>query len=120
VTGLVEEVVVEYDVRALVSSLPPLPEPGRTVRAVLDAVAGFGPLHTPPRFGGRSAVVPANGHGGLLPSGNARRPAAILFHFLGTAAARVVRLSDAQSPAHRHERVSHKPTVQRHTPVTPE
>ncbi len=47
-TGLVEEVVVEYDVRALSSSLPPLPGPGRTVRAVLDVIAGFGPLHTPP------------------------------------------------------------------------
>ncbi len=44
VRRLVEEVVVEYDDRALSSSLPPLADPGRTVRAVLDDVAGIRPL----------------------------------------------------------------------------
>ncbi|MDQ1541479.1 MAG: pilus assembly protein CpaF, partial [Actinomycetota bacterium] len=41
---LVEEVVADYDERTLTSSLPPLLDPRGAVRAVYDAVAGFGPL----------------------------------------------------------------------------
>jgi pilus assembly protein CpaF len=41
---LVDEVVLDYDDRALSSSLPPLADPGAAARAVYDAVAGFGPL----------------------------------------------------------------------------
>ena len=41
---LVDEVVVDYDDRALTSSLPPLADPGAAARAVYDAVAGLGPL----------------------------------------------------------------------------
>jgi pilus assembly protein CpaF len=41
---LVDEVVSDYDERALTSSLPPLPDSRSAVRAVYDAVAGFGPL----------------------------------------------------------------------------
>ena len=41
---LVDEVVSDYDERALVSSLPPLPDLRSAARAVYDAVAGFGPL----------------------------------------------------------------------------
>jgi pilus assembly protein CpaF len=41
---LVDEVVTDYDERALTSSLPPLPDPRSAARAVYDAVAGFGPL----------------------------------------------------------------------------
>jgi pilus assembly protein CpaF len=41
---LVEEVVADYDDRALTSVLPPIADHGETVRRVLDAVAGFGPL----------------------------------------------------------------------------
>jgi hypothetical protein len=41
---LVDEVVSDYDERALTSSLPPLPDPRSAARAVYDAVAGFGPL----------------------------------------------------------------------------
>jgi pilus assembly protein CpaF len=44
VRRLVEEVVTEYDERALTSSLPPLPDPLTAARSVYDAVAGFGPL----------------------------------------------------------------------------
>jgi pilus assembly protein CpaF len=41
---LVDEVISDYDERALTSSLPPLPDPPAAARAVYDAVAGFGPL----------------------------------------------------------------------------
>jgi hypothetical protein len=41
---LIDEVVLDYDDRALTSSLPPLPDPRVAARAVYDAVAGFGPL----------------------------------------------------------------------------
>jgi pilus assembly protein CpaF len=42
VRRLVDEVVTDYDERALASTLPPLP--GAAARHVYDAVAGFGPL----------------------------------------------------------------------------
>jgi pilus assembly protein CpaF len=41
---LVEEVVADYDDRALTSVLPPVVDRADTIRRVLDAVAGFGPL----------------------------------------------------------------------------
>ena len=41
---LVEEVVADYDDRALTSVLPPIADHADIVRRVLDAVAGFGPL----------------------------------------------------------------------------
>src|SRR4051794_16341102 len=44
VRGLVEEVVADYDDRALTSALAPIADHAGTVRRVLDAVAGFGPL----------------------------------------------------------------------------
>ncbi|MCW2667841.1 MAG: putative type II/type pathway secretion protein [Frankiales bacterium] len=44
VRRLVDEVVTEYDERTLTSALPPLADRGQAVRAVYDAVAGFGPL----------------------------------------------------------------------------
>ncbi|MGB8652283.1 MAG: hypothetical protein WCD35_16680 [Mycobacteriales bacterium] len=44
VRRLVEEVVADYDERALGSALPPLTDPRQAARSVYDAVAGFGPL----------------------------------------------------------------------------
>jgi hypothetical protein len=44
VRRLVDEVVTDYDERALTSSLPSLADPTTAARAVYDAVAGFGPL----------------------------------------------------------------------------
>jgi pilus assembly protein CpaF len=44
VRRLVDEVIAEYDERALTSSLAPLPDARTAARAVYDAVAGFGPL----------------------------------------------------------------------------
>ncbi len=41
---LVEAAVADYSDRSLRGALPPLPDPSRTVKTVLDAVAGFGPL----------------------------------------------------------------------------
>ncbi len=41
---LIDEVAVDYDERALTSTLPPLPDLRVAARAVYDAVAGFGPL----------------------------------------------------------------------------
>jgi len=41
---LIDDVVTEYDERTLTSSLPALPDPRSTARAVYDAIAGFGPL----------------------------------------------------------------------------
>ena len=41
---LVDEVVLDYDERALPSTMPALPDPRLAARAVYDAVAGFGPL----------------------------------------------------------------------------
>ena len=44
VRRLVDEVVAEYDERALTSTLPPLSDVTSTARSVYDAVAGYGPL----------------------------------------------------------------------------
>jgi len=41
---LVDEVVTDYDGRALTFALPPLPDLRGAARAVYDSVAGFGPL----------------------------------------------------------------------------
>ena len=41
---LIDEVVGEYDERALTSTLPPLTDARQAARAVYDSVAGFGPL----------------------------------------------------------------------------
>ena len=41
---LIDEVVLDYDERALSSTMPVLPDPRVAARAVYDAVAGFGPL----------------------------------------------------------------------------
>ncbi len=41
---LVDEVVADYDERALTSTLAPLADPRQAARYVYDAVAGFGPL----------------------------------------------------------------------------
>jgi pilus assembly protein CpaF len=44
VTRLIDEVVSDYLDRAVTSQLPPLGDTAPVSRAVLDAVAGFGPL----------------------------------------------------------------------------
>ncbi len=44
VRRLVEDVVSDYDERSVTGVLPPLDDAGTTVKRVLDAVAGFGPL----------------------------------------------------------------------------
>lgn len=44
VRRLIEAAVADYDDRALSGVLPPLADPGGTVKRVLDEVAGFGPL----------------------------------------------------------------------------
>ena len=44
VRRLIDEVISHYLDRAVTSSLPPLGDTTQVVRAVLDAVAGFGPL----------------------------------------------------------------------------
>ncbi len=44
VRRLVEEAVADYDDRSLSGGLPPLQDPGATVKWVLDSVAGLGPL----------------------------------------------------------------------------
>jgi pilus assembly protein CpaF len=44
VPRLVDEVVADYDERALTSTLAPLSDPRTAARAVYDAVAGFGLL----------------------------------------------------------------------------
>ncbi|MBK5307496.1 MAG: Flp pilus assembly complex ATPase component TadA [Frankiaceae bacterium] len=44
VRRLVDEVIADYDERALTSTLAPLPDSRTAARAVYDAVAGFGPL----------------------------------------------------------------------------
>ena len=41
---MVDDVVAEYDERALTSALPALTDRSTAKRRVLDAVAGFGPL----------------------------------------------------------------------------
>jgi pilus assembly protein CpaF len=41
---LIEDAVTDYDERTLNSSLPPLPDKTMAMRAVYDAVVGFGPL----------------------------------------------------------------------------
>ncbi len=44
VRRLVDEVIADYDERALTSSLVPLQDPQTSARAVYDAVTGLGPL----------------------------------------------------------------------------
>ncbi len=44
IRSLVREVVLDYEDRAASSSLPPVGDHDEAVRAVLDEVAGFGPL----------------------------------------------------------------------------
>ena len=44
VRRLVDEVIADYDERALTSTLTPLPDAQSAARVVYDAVAGFGPL----------------------------------------------------------------------------
>ena len=44
VRRLVDEVIADYDDRALSSALAPLPDTGAAARTVYDSVAGFGPL----------------------------------------------------------------------------
>jgi pilus assembly protein CpaF len=44
VRSIIDEVIAEYDERALSSSLPPVGDEQQVARSVLDAVAGFGPL----------------------------------------------------------------------------
>ena len=44
VRRLVDEVVADYDERALTSALAPLTDSRQAARSVYDAVAGFGPL----------------------------------------------------------------------------
>jgi pilus assembly protein CpaF len=44
VQRVVDEVVAAYDERSLTRALPPLGDPGEAAKAVLDAVAGYGPL----------------------------------------------------------------------------
>ena len=44
VRRLVDEVVAEYDERALTSTLQPLSDASSAARSVYDAVAGYGPL----------------------------------------------------------------------------
>jgi len=46
VRQLVEDAVADYDDRSLSGGLPLLPDPGGTVKSVLDSVAGLGPLQT--------------------------------------------------------------------------
>ena len=41
---LVEDVVADYDERSLAGTLPPVLDEGATIKQVLDAVVGFGPL----------------------------------------------------------------------------
>lgn len=44
VAQLVDEVIGEYRDRSITAALPPISELAAVTRAVLDAVAGFGPL----------------------------------------------------------------------------
>jgi pilus assembly protein CpaF len=44
VRDLVTEVLTHYDERSLAGNLPPLGDPSRLAKEVLDSVAGFGPL----------------------------------------------------------------------------
>lgn len=44
VRGIVDDVVAAYDERSMVQDLPRLADPGDITRAVVDSVAGFGPL----------------------------------------------------------------------------
>ena len=48
---LVDDVIADYDERSVTGALPPLVDRSATARAVLDAVAGFGPLQ--PYLAGR-------------------------------------------------------------------
>lgn len=41
---LIDDVIADYDERSVTGALPPLVDRSATARAVLDAVAGFGPL----------------------------------------------------------------------------
>jgi pilus assembly protein CpaF len=49
VRRLVDEVVADYDERALTSTLAPLADSRHAAKLVYDAVADFGPPATPPR-----------------------------------------------------------------------
>ena len=44
VARLIDEAVADYEDRATTSSLPPIGDTGDTSRALLDSIAGFGPL----------------------------------------------------------------------------
>lgn len=44
VQALVADVLADYDERSLLGSVPVLPDPPAALKAVLDAVAGLGPL----------------------------------------------------------------------------
>src|SRR3954466_13246640 len=44
VARLIDEAVADYQDRATTSALPPLGDTGDTARALLDSIAGFGPL----------------------------------------------------------------------------
>ncbi|AEI12823.1 MULTISPECIES: CpaF family protein [Cellulomonas] len=44
VTALVDDALADYDARSVLGAVPPLPDGAAAHKAVLDAVAGFGPL----------------------------------------------------------------------------
>ena len=44
VVALVADVIADYDERSVVGAVPPLIDPAAAHKAVLDAVAGLGPL----------------------------------------------------------------------------
>jgi pilus assembly protein CpaF len=44
ITALVEAAIADYDARSVVGAVPPLVDGQAAHKAVLDAVAGFGPL----------------------------------------------------------------------------
>ena len=44
VTALVDEAIADYDARSVLGVVPPLVDGNAAHKAVLDAVAGFGPL----------------------------------------------------------------------------
>lgn len=46
VARLIDEAVAEYQDRATTSSLPPIGDTADTSRALLDSIAGFGPLQS--------------------------------------------------------------------------
>src|SRR6478752_4822239 len=44
IDALVADAMADYDERSVLGSVPPLPDPGAAHKAVVDAVAGLGPL----------------------------------------------------------------------------